>query len=171
MYVVNDQQQQMVEQKTSWEGPLIFGFQDRAAAAAASNASSSSSGGGSDPAVSASALQPFAMLGPSIKLSDAFFAAAAKLGKPVLAWVVDDAEALHRVLELGVSAAISDRPLAVRSTLLDWRDRCSDRQGSAVGGGGGAGDGGSGGGAAHAQRRRRQRAVKAAAAAVSDVHL
>ena len=168
MYAVSDQQQQMIEQKTTWEGPLIFGFQDRGADAL--TASSSSSGGGrggrGDPAVSASALLPFAMLGPSLKLSDAFFAAAAKLGKPLFAWVVDDAEALHRALELGVSAAISDRPLAVRSALLDWRDRCSDRQGSALGGvgagdgiGGGSSSGGSGGGAAHAQQRRRQRAA------------
>lgn len=60
-------------------------------------------------------------------MSDAFFAAAARLAKPTLAWTVDSPEGLHRGLEVGVTAVVSNRPLALRSVLLDWRDRCSER--------------------------------------------
>lgn len=60
-------------------------------------------------------------------MSDAFFAAATRLAKPTLAWTVDSSADLQRSLEAGVTAVVSNRPLALRSVLLDWRDRCSER--------------------------------------------
>ena len=67
------------------------------------------------------------MLGPSIHMADAFFAGALALGKPVHTWVVDTPQLLHRALEAKVDSVISNRPLALRGVLGDWRDRCSDR--------------------------------------------
>lgn len=61
-------------------------------------------------------------------MSDSFLAAAGQLGKPMLAWTVDTPQTLHRALEAGANAAISNNPLALRGVLLDWRDRCSERQ-------------------------------------------
>lgn len=61
-------------------------------------------------------------------MSDAFLAAAGSLGKPQLAWTVDSPADLHRGLEAGLNAVISNRALALRAVLLDWRDRCSERQ-------------------------------------------
>jgi hypothetical protein len=62
-------------------------------------------------------------------MADSFLAAAAQLGKPMLTWTVDSPQDLHRALEKNMNGAISNRPLAVRGVLLDWRDRCSERQG------------------------------------------
>jgi hypothetical protein len=61
-------------------------------------------------------------------MADSFFAAATQLGKPVLAWTVDSPGDLHRALEANLNAVISNCPLAIRGVLLDWRDRCSERQ-------------------------------------------
>ena len=84
-------------------------------------------------------------------MADSFFAAATQLGKPVLAWTVDSPRDLHRALEANLNAAISNRPLAVRGVLLDWRDRCSERQGRLK--------------AERRQRRRQRRALEGQAAA------
>ena len=48
------------------------------------------------PPVSAQQLALYAMLGPSIRMSDSFFKAASALGKPIHAWTVDTSEHLHR---------------------------------------------------------------------------
>jgi hypothetical protein len=63
------------------------------------------------------------------QMADAFFAAARQLGKPALAWTVDSPRELHRALEANLTAVISNQPLAVLDVLLDWRDRCSERNG------------------------------------------
>lgn len=57
-----------------------------------------------NPPVSADALAPYALLGPSIRMADAFLAAAVQLGKPALCWTVDAPRELHRGLELGANA-------------------------------------------------------------------
>ena len=57
-----------------------------------------------------------------------FWAAAAALGKPLLAWCVDGPADLATALEAGATTVISNEPLALWAVLLDWRDRCSERQ-------------------------------------------
>ncbi|KAL4856460.1 hypothetical protein ACK3TF_003252 [Chlorella vulgaris] len=103
----------LVANQTRWGGPLIRGFGDLQ---------------DPNPPLSPEAVQPFTLLGPSIKMADSFFAAATQLGKPVLAWTVDSPGDLHRALEANLNAVISNCPLAIRGVLLDWRDRCSERQ-------------------------------------------
>jgi glycerophosphoryl diester phosphodiesterase len=103
-----------VQQQTRWHGPLIQAFMDRE---------------NPNPRVSSEDLGPFALLAPSIRMSNAFMAAASRLGKPLLSWIVDTPADLYRGLELGVNAVVSNSPLALRAVLMDWRDRCSDRQG------------------------------------------
>ncbi len=61
-------------------------------------------------------------------MSDAFFAAAAQLGKPALAWTADTPAGLHRAAQARLNAVVSNRPIALRAVLMDWRDRCSERQ-------------------------------------------
>ena len=60
-------------------------------------------------------------------MSDAFWAEAAKLGKTTLGWTADTPADLHRALESKADATISNKPIAVRQILFDWRDRCSDQ--------------------------------------------
>lgn len=62
------------------------------------------------------------------QMSDAFFAAAAQLGKPALAWTADTPADLHRAAQARLNAVVSNRPIALRAVLMDWRDRCSERQ-------------------------------------------
>ncbi|KAI7837856.1 hypothetical protein COHA_008343 [Chlorella ohadii] len=116
LLVSSPHQLELVQQHTQWRGPLIQAFMDR---------------DNPNPIVSSIELQPFALLAPSIRMSDAFMAAAGRLGKPLLTWTVDSPADLHRGLELGVNAVVSNAPLALRSVLMDWRDRCSDRQDNA----------------------------------------
>lgn len=61
-------------------------------------------------------------------MSDAFFAAVARLGKPALAWTADTPADLHRAAQARLNAVVSNRPIALRAVLMDWRDRCSERQ-------------------------------------------
>jgi hypothetical protein len=61
-------------------------------------------------------------------MADTFFASAAPLGKPSLAWTVDSPELLHRAAEAGLNSVVSNFPLELRGVLMDWRDRCSERQ-------------------------------------------
>lgn len=67
------------------------------------------------------------MLGPSIRMTNAFFEQALQLGKPVHAWVVDRPHDLHKALTVQADSVISNRPLQLKRVLGDWRDRCSDR--------------------------------------------
>ena len=60
-------------------------------------------------------------------MSDAFWAGAAGLGKTTLGWTADSPSDLHRALESKADAIISNKPIALRQTLYDWRDRCSDQ--------------------------------------------
>ncbi|PSC67682.1 glycerophosphodiester phosphodiesterase isoform A [Micractinium conductrix] len=113
LFTTTPQQLELVQQQTQWKGPLIKAYMDREDPA---------------PLLRVVELAPFAMLGPSIKMADSFFAAASHVGKPVLAWTVDSPGDLHRAAEAGVSAVISNRPQVLRAVLLDWRDRCSERQ-------------------------------------------
>jgi hypothetical protein len=64
----------------------------------------------------------------ALQMADTFFAAAAPLGKPSLAWTVDTPELLHRAAEAGLNSVVSNFPLELRGVLMDWRDRCSERQ-------------------------------------------
>lgn len=73
-------------------------------------------------------MQPFALLGPSLGMASGFWAAVARLHKPLLAWCVDSPADLHQALEAGAATVISNHPLALRDVLLDWRDRCGERQ-------------------------------------------
>ncbi|KAL4440283.1 hypothetical protein ABPG75_003284 [Micractinium tetrahymenae] len=113
LFVSSAEQLQLVQQQTKWAGPLIRAYMDRQ---------------DPNPAVTAEELAPLALLGPSLKMSDAFFAAAARLGKPALAWTADTPADLHRAAEARLNAVISNRPIALRAVLMDWRDRCSERQ-------------------------------------------
>lgn len=114
LLVSSPQQLALAQQQTRWRGPLMKAFMDRE---------------NPNPRISSEDLQPFALLAPSIRMSNSFFAAASRLGKPLLSWTVDSPADLHRGLELGLNAVVSNAPLALRAVLMDWRDRCSDRQG------------------------------------------
>lgn len=95
-------------------------------------------------------------------MADTFFAAARQLGKPALAWTVDSPRELHRALEANLTAVISNQPLAVLDVLLDWRDRCSERNGRR------AQQEPGGAGARHARRALHYRRLQPNRAALSQ---
>ncbi|GAB4814174.1 hypothetical protein N2152v2_001220 [Parachlorella kessleri] len=104
-------EQEGVAMQAGYQGPLIRGYADRL---------------DPDPPLTAEGLARYAMLGPSVHMADGFFRRAAELEKPMHVWTVDTPPDLHRALEMGVDSVISNKPLALRQVLFDWRDRCSD---------------------------------------------
>lgn len=108
LFVSSAEQLQLVQQQARWARSTPYMYRD--------------------PALSARELAPVAQLGSSLEMSDAFLATAARLGKPALAWTADTPADLHRGAQARVNAVVSNRPIPLRAVLMDWRDRCSERQ-------------------------------------------
>ncbi|KAK9809143.1 hypothetical protein WJX72_010116 [[Myrmecia] bisecta] len=117
LFVLSEQHQDELAKGHAWDGPLIRGFMDLQNLANGTVVPAK-------PLVNAQVMSPFALLGPSIKLSREFYMQAYALGKPVFPWVVDTPKTLQWALEMQVDGAISNEPMQLGQMLERWRRRC-----------------------------------------------